>query len=70
MKRPGTKLQGELQRLEQGDILGDIIVLMPDGFFDFDSSVGRAVDHYSNTRRAGIPEGAAIDVGNQIRHVF
>jgi hypothetical protein len=55
-----------LQRLQQRNILGDIIVLVPDPSCDSDFAVGRAINDQSNTGWAGIPERAAIDVGHEI----
>jgi hypothetical protein len=55
-----------LQRFQQSNVLSDIIVLAPDPFGDSDCAGGGAVDYHSNTRRAGIPERAAIDVGHEI----
>ena len=66
MKRLGLEPQGTLQRLKQSNVLGDIIILAPDRFGDSDGAVGGAVNDHSNTRRAGIPERAAIDVGHEI----
>ena len=66
MKRLGLKPQGTLQRLKQRHVLGDIVVLVPDPFGDSDGAVFRAADYHSNTRRAGIAERAAIDMGHEI----
>jgi hypothetical protein len=66
VQRVGLKPQGTLQRFKQSKVLGDIIVLAPDRFVDSDGAVGGAVNDHSNTRRAGIPERAAIDVGHEI----
>jgi hypothetical protein len=66
MKRISVKAQGTLQCLKQSNVLGDIIVLVSDPFGDSDCTVGGAVDDHSNTRRAGIPERAAIDEGHEI----
>ena len=69
MEGSGTKLYSELQRFEKSSILGNIVVVMSDRFFDFDSSVSRTIDHYSNAGGAGIPERSTINVGNKIRHI-
>ena len=66
MKCLGLKPQGTLQRFQQSNVLSDIIVLAPDPFGDSDCAGGAAVDYHSNTRRAGIPDRAAIDVGHEI----
>ncbi|MFZ0797164.1 MAG: hypothetical protein WCA13_00920 [Terriglobales bacterium] len=66
MKRPGLKPQGTLQRFKQSNVLGDIIVLVPDPFSDSDCAVRGTVDYDANTRRAGIPERAAIDVSHEV----
>jgi hypothetical protein len=55
-----------LQRFQQGKVLGNIVVLAPDALGDSDGAVRGAVHHHSNTRRAGIPERAAIDVGHEV----
>jgi hypothetical protein len=64
----GLKPQGTLQRFEQSNVLGDIIVLVSDPFGDSDCAVGGAVNDDSNARRARIPERAAIDVSHEICH--
>jgi hypothetical protein len=60
-----------LQRLHQGNVLGNIIVLAPDPSGDSNGAVGGAatgaIDYHSNTRRARIPQRTAIDVGYEIR---
>src|ERR1035441_4901683 len=66
VKRISVKAQGTLQCLKQSNVLGDIIVVGSALFADSDSTVGVAVDDPSNTRRAGIPERAAIDEGHEI----
>jgi hypothetical protein len=66
VKRLGLEPQGTLQRLKQSNVLGDIIVLAPDPFGDSDRAICGAVNYHSNTRRAGIPERAAIDVGYEV----
>ena len=66
VKRPSPKPQGALQCLQQRQVLGDVIVLMSDPFGDPDGAVCGAVNYHPNTRRAGIPERAAIDVGYEI----
>ena len=68
MQRLRLKPEGTLQRFEQSEVLGDIIVLAPDRFGDSDGAACGAVNDDSNTRRAGIPEGAAIGIGHEIRH--
>jgi hypothetical protein len=60
------KPQGALQRLKQGNVFGNIIVLAPDPFRDSDGAVRRTINHDSNTGWAGIPERAAIDIGHEI----
>jgi hypothetical protein len=55
-----------LQRLKQSNVLGDIIILAPDPFGDSDRAICGTVNYHSNTRRAGIPERAAIDVGYEV----
>jgi len=66
VKRRGLKPQGTLQRFQESNVLGDIIVLVPDPFRDSDCAVSGTVDYYANTRWAGIPERAAIDVGHEV----
>lgn len=63
-----VKFYRVLQSFEQGDILGDIVVLMSDPFFDFNRSTRGAFNQNSNSRRTGIPLRSAINVGNEIRH--
>ena len=66
MEGPSLEPQGALQRFQQGKVLGNIVVLAPDALGDSDGAVRGAVHHHSNTRRAGIPERAAIDVGHEV----
>jgi hypothetical protein len=66
VKRRGLKPQGTLQRFQESNVLGDIIVLVPDPFCDSDCTVSGTVDYNANTRWAGIPERAAIDVGHKV----
>ena len=64
MKRGGLKPQGALQRFQQSNVLGDVIVLVSDPFGDPDGAVGGAVDYHSDARRAWIAARTAINVGH------
>jgi len=66
VQRLRLKSQRTLQRLQQSNVLGDIIILAPDRSRDSDGAVYGATDDHSNTRRAGIPARAAIDVSHEI----
>ena len=70
MKCSGAKLYGELQCFEKSDVLSDIVVVMSNRFVYFHRAVCSTVDHDSDPGGPRIPEGSAIDVGNEIRHVF
>jgi len=66
VKRLGLKPQRTLQRFQQSNVLGDIIVLVPDPFGDSDRAVGGTVHYHANTRWPGVSERAAVDVGHEI----
>ena len=69
VKRRCFATQSELQSFEERDVLGHIVVLVTDPFPNPDRSIGRAVDHHSNTRRTGVPERTAINVCNEIGEI-
>ena len=70
MKCSGAQLYRELQGFEKSDVLSDIVVVMSNRFVYFHRAVFRTVDHDSDSSGPRIPEGSAIDIGNEIRHGF
>jgi len=68
MQRPCFQGQGALQSFQQGDVLGDVIVLVTDPAGDFDAAALAAFDYYANARRPRVAQGTAVHVGYEIRH--
>jgi hypothetical protein len=64
MQRFRVQSQGVLQRLQQGDVLGDVVILPPNPFCDPDCALGTAIDYNPDSRRTGTAERTAIDVGH------
>lgn len=68
VQRLGAESQGAVQRFQKRNILGDIVILVPDPLLDSDGAIFATINHHSNTRGTRIPQRAAIHVGNKIRH--
>src|SRR5271157_5244727 len=59
---------GVLQGLEQRNVLGHVVVLVPDPSCNAGRFAVESSDHDSNTRRPGIPVRATVHIGYQIGH--
>ena len=66
----GLQGDGTLQGFQEGEILGDVVILAADPLGDSDLAAMRIVDDYPNTGRSGIAQRPAIDVSHQIRHWY
>ena len=56
MEHLGPERESVLQRFQQGHVLGDIVVLMPNPLGDFNLAGRRAMDDHSNTRRPWVTQ--------------
>jgi hypothetical protein len=65
-ERLGFPVEGALERFEEGDVFGDIIVLPADPLGDESAAAGGVFDNDANAGRPRAAVGAAIDVGYQL----
>ena len=64
----GLDGDGVLQGFHEGNVLGDIVVLMPDPLGDSNGFAAQSLNHYANARWARVSVRPAIDIRDQIGH--
>jgi hypothetical protein len=64
----GVYRDGVLQSFEEGNVLGDVVVLVSDPLGDTDDFAVRSFNYDANSGWSGIPMGSAVDVRYQIGH--
>lgn len=64
----GLQRQSTLQRLKQGNVFRDIVVLAPNPAGNADGAARTALNYYANTGRPRISQRTAIHVGHKVRH--
>jgi hypothetical protein len=66
VKGLGSQGQSTLQGFKESKIFGHVVILSPNRFRNSDSAVLGTIHHHPDTRRARIPQRAAIYVGYEI----
>src|SRR5438093_1489859 len=61
----GFESHGTLQRLQQGEIFGDVVVLPSDRFRDTYRAIETTINDDPNTRRSRISQRPTVDVSHQ-----
>lgn len=62
----GSQGQSTLQGFKESNIFGHIVILPSNRFRNSDLAILGTIHHHPNTRRARIPQRAAIHVGYEI----
>jgi len=68
VQRRRLKANRVLQRFEQGGVLGHIVIVLPDPAGNPDLAPTGVLDDDTNTGRTRVAVGAAVDVGDKMRH--